>query len=142
MTYATTDQVATGLGRLPESVPPSQMAQWEQWLGDVESDIAAEFRRRGLSLTERVDAGDPSADAVARVERDAVIRKIQNPTGDTSTTVSVDDASVTRRKEGVATALGLDLTDAEWDRLLPVLVSDAFSTRPGFAPDRCLGMWP
>lgn len=137
MSYATTTQVATELGRLPESITDAEEAQWQQWLDDVELAIVARFQRTGLNLSEQVAFGDPSVALVARVERAAVVRKIQNPAGDTSTTITVDDGSVTRRKEGAGTFIGLDLTDAEWDSLLPDVVREAFSTRPGFAPDRC-----
>lgn len=141
MTYATVEQVAVEIGRLPDSITPVERARWQQWLDRVERDITRGFARRGLVLGTQVAEGDPSMDAVADVEIAAVVRKIDNPSGDTRTTrtVSVDDGSVsnTHQKDGASTAIGLDLTDAEWERLLPDMVSEAFSTRPGFVSDRC-----
>lgn len=139
MTYGTVAEVATEMGRLPESVTAAESAQWQQWLDDVELAIVARFRRTGLDLAQQVSVGDPSVALVARVERAAVVRKIDNPSGDTSTTITVDDGSVTRRKEGAGTFMGLDLTDAEWALLLPATSTGAFSTRPGFVPDFA---WP
>lgn len=119
MTYGTVSQVAAELGRLPDSVTDAETLQWTQWLERVERTIIARFTRSGLSLATQVGLGLPDAATVADVEVAAVARKVENPHGDTSTTVSIDDGSVTRRKEGAGTVYGLDLTDAEWDLLLP-----------------------
>lgn len=139
MTYGTTAQVAAELGRLPESVTDAESAQWGQWLERVERAISARFKRAGLVLSEQVALGEPDGATVADVEVAAVARKVDNPGGETSTTVTVDDGSVTRRKEGLSTASGLDLTDAEWALLLPASQSGAFSIRPFYEPDTC---WP
>ena len=139
MTYGTTAQVAHELGRLPDSITPEESLQWNQWLERVERSIAARFTRAGLVLADQVALNLPDAATVADVEVAAVARKVQNPNGDTSSTVTVDDASVTRRREGVGTAAGLDLTDAEWALLLPASSSGAFSVRPFYEPDVC---WP
>ena len=71
------------------------------------------------------------------VEISAVARKQQNPSGQTSETISVDDASITKRYESGAGAYTdpLDLTASEWARLLPANSATAFSIRPGFEPD-------
>lgn len=139
MAYGTTTQVAHELGRLPDSVTAAETLQWQQWLDRVERAISARFSRSGLVLADQVALGEPAADVVADVEVAAVARKVQNPTGDTSMTVSVDDASVTRRREGGSTAVGLDLTAGEWALLLPASSGGAFSVRPFFEPDTC---WP
>lgn len=141
MSYGTTTQVATELGRLPESVTATETVQWQQWLDRVERTISARFSRSGLVLSDQVAAGDPVAESVADVEIAAVVRKIENPAGDTSTTISIDDGSVTRRKEGAGTVVGLDLTDAEWALLLPSSATGAFSVRPYGAPDSCPLEW-
>lgn len=143
MTYATIEQVATELGRTVDSVSSSESAQWQQWLDQVERNIAARFRRLGLVLSDQVALGDPDSETVADVEVAVVARKIRNPEGTTSTTVSIDDGSVTKRREGAKIDdLGyLRLTDWEWDTLLPAGRSDAWSTRPGFEPDRCGPSW-
>lgn len=135
MTYATVDDVAAELGRLPDSVTDAERAQWTRWLDRVERSIGARFTRAGLTLSEQVALGNPDVSTVADVEVAAVVRKIENPSGDTSTTITVDDGSVTRRKEGAASSWGLDLTDGEWALLLPATATSAFSTRPGFEPD-------
>lgn len=124
MTYATPEMVATELGRPADSITDVERTQWQQWLDDVELEIATAFRRRGLTLMGSVAAGDPQADAVARVERSAVVRKVNNPTGESSrtSTVSVDDGSVSNTRRYETTTVGSDplaLTDAEWALLLP-----------------------
>ena len=142
--YATTDQVAVELGRSPSSVSDAERTQWQQWLDQVERTIEGRFRRVGLDLAAQVALGDPEAETVADVEVAVVARKVRNPEGTTSTTVSVDDGSVTKRREGSKIDdLGyLRLTDWEWDMLLPAGRSDAWSTRPGFEPDRrSLSVW-
>lgn len=143
MTYATIEQVATELGRTVDSVSTSESAQWQQWLDQVERTIAARFRRLGMKLSSQVDSDDPGAEAVADVEVAVVARKVRNPEGTTSTTVSIDDGSVTKRREGAKIDdLGyLRLTDYEWDLLLPAGRADAWSTRPGFEPDRYGPSW-
>lgn len=136
MTYATVDDVSKRLGR-----PISDLAEIDQvtaWLEDVESIIVERFARAGLVLSEQIALNNPSLAAVVRVESDAVIRRIYQPLpGRTSTTRSVDDASVTDRWEGSGTYDWL--TDGEWSDLLPSVTAGAFSTRPGFVPD---ARWP
>lgn len=145
MTYGTTDQVATELGRLPESVTDAEADQWQQWLNRVERAISARFARMGLSLVGQIAEGLLDSATVADVEVSAVARKVRNPDGSTSTTVSVDDGSVTRRREG-ADNLGddpLTLTADEWAILLPsaATASGAFSVRPAFEPDCAPSPW-
>lgn len=132
MAYATIADVSTRLGR-----PLSGTAETDQvaaWLDDVEALIAARFTRLGLVFATEVAAGAPSVGTVVRIEADAVIRRMANPLpGRTSTTRSVDDASVTDRWE--ATSAGGWLVDSDWNDLLPVSSGAAFSTRPGFVTD-------
>lgn len=134
MAYANLTDVSARLGR-PIS-DPAEVAQVNAWLADVESII----RARIPDLDERVDAGAPSAETVVRIEAEAVVRRIQNPGGLTSVTRSVDDVQVTERREG-AQGTGW-LLDEDWSALLPAASSGAFSTRPGFEPDRpCPDLW-
>src|SRR5690625_5897966 len=100
MTYGTVEQVATELGRSPSSITDTERLQWQQWLDQVERTIEGRFRRVGLDLAAQVALGDPEAETVADVEVAVVARKVRNPEGTTSTTVSVDDGSVTKRREG------------------------------------------
>ena len=139
MTYGTVEQVATELGRAVDSITDLERDQWQQWLDQVERTIEGRFRRVGLDLAAQVALGDPEAETVADVEVAVGARKVRNPEGTTSTPVSVDDGSVTKRREGSKIDdLGyLRLTDDEWDQLLPAGHADAWSTRPGFVPDRC-----
>lgn len=132
MTYASVSDVEVELGRAASST--EEAMQWDAWLERVERSIVRRFTRAGLVLADQVMLSDPSAGDIKDVEVAAVIRKIQNPTGVTSVTRSVDDASVTTRREGTSDT-GLDLSDSEWDLLLPFGDSEAFSTRPGFEPD-------
>src|SRR5699024_3380572 len=138
MAYGTVEKLATELGRTADSVSDGERAQWAQWLARVERTIEGRFRRLGMSLAAQVALGDPSTAAVGDVEVAVVARKVRNPEGTTSTTVSVDDGSVTKRRDGRhVDDLGfLRLTDWEWDLLLPAGRVDAWSTRPGFVPDR------
>lgn len=133
MTYAQVSDVAKRLGR-----PISDQAEIDQvtaWLEDVESIIVERFTRAGLVLSTQIALNNPSLASVVRVESDAVIRRIYQPLpGRTSTTRSVDDASVTDRWEGSGSYDWL--TDGEWSDLLPSVTAGAFSTRPGFEPDR------
>lgn len=125
MTYASVADVAAELGR-PVPTDEPTVAQWERWLARVENQILA----RIPDLHARVAAGSPTADLVADVEATAVARKALNPEGLRSTTRSIDDASVTKTVDQARSAGELELTDDEWDLLLPRPVRGAFTIRP------------
>lgn len=133
LTYATVQDVAARIGR--PIVAEAEIAQVTAWLEDVETEIAARFRRAGLDLASQVATGDPDVAMIVRVEASAVARRVQNPQpGRTSTTRSIDDGSTTDRWES-----GIDpwaITDAEWDLLLSAGAPQAFSTRLRYTPDR------
>ena len=131
-TYAQLNDVSKRLGR--PITDANEIAQVEAWLTDVEAIIAGRFTRSGLILADQVALDNPSVATLIRVEAATVIRKMSNPTGLTSVTRSVDDASVTERRDG-ATASDLGLLNEEWEQLLPDSTSGAFSTRPGFLTD-------
>lgn len=135
--YADTTDVAAELGRPASST--SESTQWEAWIDRVERTIERRFSRLGLVLAEQVGIGDLTADDVMYVEVAAIIRKIDNPSGLTSITRSVDDSSVTTRREGVDSGDPLELTEADWESLLPAHESEAFTIRPfgqpGFADE-------
>lgn len=134
MVYATASDVAVQLGR--SAVSAAEGDQWDAWLATVERSIGRLFSRSGFDLDAQVALGEPTALEVADVMIAAVIRKIQNPNwGETSYTKSLDDGSVTRRREGGADGDPLALIDGELSSLLPIRRSGAFSTRPGFMPD-------
>lgn len=131
MSYANTSDVVAELGRPAAS--DAESTQWEAWLERVERSIRRRFIRSGYDLDAQVDVDAPTADDVVDAEVAAVIRKIQNPNwGETSYTQSIDDASVTRRREGGDGGDPLALTDAEWGALLPVAPkrSSVFSVMP------------
>lgn len=142
MTYATPADVAVAL-RGSTSFSTEEGVQWQAWLDTVERAIVRRFRRAGLDLFAQTVLEDPTAEDVADVEVDAVIRKHWHMKASaetlpgTSRTVSIDDGSVTNRNDGRAVAdyNPLALTDDEWDSLLPSGDPAAFSTRPGFEPD-------
>lgn len=136
MTYGTPEQVAIVLGRSASSVTEVESAQWQAWLDIVESAIVRRFKRAGMDLATQVGLEDPSAQDVAAVEVAAVVRKVHNPDGMTSTTVSVDDGSITKRRDAYRGGDPLALDVGDWDLLLPSPERSAWSTRPGFESDR------
>lgn len=137
MSYAQASDVEVELGRPASS--ETETAQWEAWLDRVERSIERGFRRSGLVLDDQIALDDPTAQDVMDVEVAVVIRKIQAPDwGVTSTTRTIDDASITDRREGGTVGDPLDLNNDDWTSLLPGSDSGAFSTRPGFEPDDSL----
>lgn len=118
MAYATASDVETELGRSATST--AETAQWEAWLERVERAIRRRFTREGYDLDDQIAVDAPSVSDVVDVEVARVVDKANNPAGYTSTTRSVDDASITTRREGVESSEGLTITDAEWASLLPV----------------------
>lgn len=140
MSYASTFDVQVELGRPASST--AEASQWQAWLARVERSIERGFRRAGLVLADQVALNEPTKQDVIDVEVAVTIRKIQLPSdGRTSTTRAVDDASITERWES-DTYGGLDLTDDDWNSLLPGSDSQAFSTRPGFTADIPVGPSP
>ncbi len=118
MTYATAADVAIELGRPASS--STETAQWEAWLARVERSITRRFEKAELVLADQVALGTPTADDVSDVEVAAVLRKIDNPKGFTSVTRSVDDGTLTTRREGPGVdGDPLALTAEEWAILLP-----------------------
>lgn len=130
MAYASASDVETELGRSAYS--PDETAQWEAWLERVERSIRRRFAREGYDLDAQIDLDAPSPDTVIDVEVARVVDKANNPGGYTSTTRSIDDASITTRREGVENGDGLSITVVEWASLLPVAPrrSRAFSVLP------------
>lgn len=141
MSYASVSDVSVRLGR--PIADAAEVAQVSAWLSDVESVIGGRFRRAGLDLSAAVVADPLLLDSVIRVESEAVERRINQPNrGLESVTRNVDDASLTERYR--SSLVGDDgwLTAADWADLLPVSANGgAFSTRPGFVPDRAPCEW-
>ena len=148
MAYAGISDVTAELGRPAAS--EAEEAQWEAWLNRVERAIVRGFRSSELVLDDQLVLDDPTVYDVIDVEVSAVVRKIQNPQwGVTSTTRTIDDASVTDRREGGDAGTDpLYLTADDWAALLPGTNTGAFSTRPGFEadyeywPEDWIAAWP
>ena len=130
MAYATITDVSTRLGR--PIVDPSEVAQVEAWIGDVESLILA----RLPGLPDAVTAGLPTAATVAMVEANAVIRKIKNPDGKVAE--GIDDYNY--RLNENARKGELFLTDDEWALLAPGSPSGAWTISP-YGSTRRRGSW-
>lgn len=143
MTYATPGDVAVELNG-STSFTPAQELQWQSWLDRVERAIHRRFKRAGLDLDAQVALDDPTVDDVIDIQVTVVARKARIVKAESemapgrSRTRTVDDGSITDRNDGrMATDYDpLDLLDGEWARLLPDTTGGAFSTRPGFEPDR------
>jgi hypothetical protein len=133
MSYADPSDVAVELGRPASSA--AETAQWQAWLDRVERAIGRGFRRAGLVLADQIALGDPTVEDVTDVEVARVVDRINNPTKVTSVTRSVDDGSITTRNDNAGDTDPLDLTDSDWQSLLPNDDRGAFSTRPGFEAD-------
>tara|TARA_R100000655_G_scaffold109699_1_gene165019 strand:+ start:6038 stop:6418 length:381 start_codon:yes stop_codon:yes gene_type:complete len=118
MAVATYADVAVALGR-PIS-DSTEQAQVTYWLDAVELQIKS--RLGDISLLDQ--------DALRYVEVEAVATKMQNPNGYQSETI--DDYTY---RFGAETRR-VTILDEWWNLLRPVSASGAFSTRPGFEPDR------
>lgn len=134
-TYAIIEDVRTRLGR-----PIASTAETDQitvLLADVLDQLRNGFAARGFNLDAQVAANDPTLDTVKRIQAWAVVRKVIgfNPTGLTSVTKSIDDGSITERREGKDTTLLGPFTDEDWAELLPTATVKAFSIRPHYEPD-------
>jgi hypothetical protein len=101
MAVAIADDVATALGRPLASSAEELQVEW--WLDGVELAIASQLG--DVSLLDQATLVYVEAEAVAAKAR-------RHGTLESSVTVSVDDASVTRRYENPVT--DADITDQWW----------------------------
>src|SRR5690625_1505510 len=122
MSVTQVSDVAAILGR-PIVAPEEDQVQG--WINRVEGRV----RRRIADLDDRLE-DDGFREAFTGVVVDVVIRKILNPTGMRSE--RIDDYYYDRGSQKA----DLWPTDEEWRELIPDAVTGAFSTRPGFEPDR------
>jgi hypothetical protein len=125
--YATVDDVAVALGRPTSDLTPEETAQFGRWINRVEGRIARRIPDVGTLAADPTYAGTLNGVIV-----DVVVRRVLNPDGKVSE--RIDDYDY-RRNEAMGEA-DLWPTAAEWAELLPASSSEAFSTRPGFEPDR------
>ncbi|MDF1705019.1 MAG: hypothetical protein P1U38_09620 [Aeromicrobium sp.] len=130
MAYATVTDVATRLGRPFKGQTESD--QWTAWLEDIEAIINGRF-----NLESAIAAGKPTEAVVKMVEANAVIRKINNPTGKRSE--RIDDYYYDYGERG--SSEGLYLNDDEWALIAPNGSPDgAFTIRP-YGTERGPGDW-
>lgn len=116
------------------SLTSAQTTQVLQWIADAELLINA---RLGADKMATIDP-----DLYAFVVRQAVLRRLERAEAGSasSTTVSVDDASVTRRyDEGRPTGGAYWWFLTEWWELINPSESAAFATRPTFESDNAGG---
>ena len=125
----TTAEIAVALGRPQPEVNSAERLQWDMWIRDARLEISA-----GPSGSATVDLDGLDQDRLDRVVRDAVAARVRRPDDATQVTVSVDDASTSKI---YSSSTGTIFIRPEWWRFLGLASSSgAFSTRPGFAPDR------
>lgn len=124
----TLDKIATRLGVATPDPTSAQGKQWLEWIGDAEALI--ELRAAALGI----DLGAIDADVVDRVVALAVVAMARNPMNETQVRVTIDDGTVDKRRS--SSKGEVDITDEWWGWLGLRSESGAFSTRPGFEPDR------
>lgn len=139
-TYATFDDVAVELGRSASTLTNPEIAQWQAWLERVERSIRTGFKRRGFDLAQAILDGHTEIADLRDVEITAVARRVRSEDllGLTSVTKSIDDVSITERRDGADLDTDmLELTTKEWERILPnaSTLAGAFTISPYGAPD-------
>ncbi|MDN7120300.1 hypothetical protein INN71_02725 [Nocardioides sp. ChNu-153] len=129
MTVTPTD-VAENLGRPAPDQNSPLYKQWDRWITAVLLVI-----KNRLGPTEQLDQDTLDYVVLETVSERAAVALRQ---GQTSTTVTVDDGTVTNRWENSTDTRGFDFDDRWWGwaLLLPRTSQEGFSTRPTFAPDR------
>ena len=127
MAYATVSDVEVRFGRALTTAEADQVTAWID-------DLEAEILERIPNLADLIAGGRPTVATLRRVECAAVIRRLQNPEGLRSTTVAVDDYSTTKVRDSSISSGELDLTDDEWNKLLPGSSDEAFTITPYGAP--------
>lgn len=125
--------VAVTLGRPTPSEGSPEFAQWELWISYATRAIERRAERLHLTLA------NLNADDLDMVVRESVAAKIKNPDAVRRTEVAVDDGRVS--KDHSSSSGQVTITDDWWSLLFPALGSSAWSTRPGFEPDRGV-CWP
>lgn len=126
--------VAVTLGRPTPAADSPEFAQWELWISYATRAIERRAERLHLTLA------DLNADDLREVVTEAVALKIKHPDAVRRLDVSVDDARV--GKEFSSSSGQVTILPEWWERLFPALDRTAWSTRPGFVPDRAPCEWP
>ena len=124
----TLEMIATRLGVATPDSTSTQGKQWAEWIGDAQALIDMRAVQLGLDPTTL----DPAT--VDRVVALAVVAMVRNPDDVTTVDVSVDDGRVLKSRK--SSDGQVSITDLWWGWLGLAGHSGAFSTRPGFDPDR------
>lgn len=118
---------------LDRTLTAPQQATVTVWIGDLSADI----RQRIPDVDDQVAASEDFAKTVKRVIAGTIKRVLDNPKGLRQSTVSVDDYSRTETVDTTGSSGKLQLSDDDWDDLLPASSGDSFSIRfipsPGYA---------
>jgi hypothetical protein len=118
----TPSDIAARLGR---PLTSAEVQQVPIWITDAEGLIERRAARMGVAV---------DGEARDRIVALAVVAMARNPDDSTQVDVAVDDARVSRRYSSSAGQVAI--IDAWWSELGLAERSSAFSTRPGFEPDR------
>lgn len=129
----TLDDIAERLGVATPDPADPQGKQWTKWIADAVALIEGRAERVG------VDLSDIDPDRVDRVVELAVVAMARRPDDATTVDVSVDDGRVLRSYQSSTGRVGI--LDEWWADLGLLDNSGAFSTRPGFEPDRLCPQW-
>ena len=129
----TLDDIAERLGVATPDPAGPQGKQWAKWIADAVALIEGRAERVGVDLS----GIDP--DRVDRVVELAVVAMARRPDDATTVDVSVDDGRVLRSYQSSTGRVGI--LDEWWADLGLLDSSGAFSTRPGFEPDRLCPQW-
>ena len=129
----TLDDIAERLGVATPEPTSTQGKQWTKWIADAVALIEGRAERVGVDLS----GIDP--DRVDRVVELAVVAMARKPDDATTVDVSVDDGRVLRSYQSSTGRVGI--LDEWWADLGLLDNSGAFSTRPGFEPDRLCPQW-
>lgn len=118
---------------LDRTLTEPQQATVTVWIGDLSADI----RQRIPDVDDQVAASADFAKTVKRVIAGTIKRVLDNPKGLRQSTVSVDDYSRTETVDTTGSSGKLQLSDDDWDDLMPAASGDSFSIRliptPGYA---------
>ncbi|MGP9490056.1 Gp19/Gp15/Gp42 family protein [Glutamicibacter sp. AOP5-A2-7] len=136
MAFATWQDVQ---GRLGRTLTPEETAQVEEWILDLEADIRARIPDVD-SLMSDPEAGASYSRTVKRVVAETIVAKLRNPNGLRQSTVSIDDYSRTETIDSTNSSGRLQITDDDWELLVPAVAGDAFTIRIG--GKYAAGSWP
>lgn len=127
----TIEDIALELGRATPAVDSIEAQQWAVWIGRAKSLIARRAERLGVTGL------DP--DVVDTVVTLAVAAHVRQPDDVTIVDRSVDDARVSKHYK--SSTGRVSIIDEWWADLGLTGSTGAFSTRPGFEPDRADPFW-